>query len=197
MSSSSCPSPDSFSSFRAAFPEWCEEATTTNAAHPAKTAPPSEQLMGLRYVTIRHTVQPTKNVFDISFYYSISEVIILICSGFYEIPLFCHLFTSDLHGASFYNVFPRWLLHRLLLFFCFGSHELDFYCHYRRSLRISTPLSDSACSSSAESSDCESSTSHIQVAGAPVEILPGLFLGNATHSKDARALQKYNIQVSN
>lgn len=112
-------------------------------------------------------------------------------------PLFCHLFTSDLHGVSFCNVFPRWLLHRLLLFFCFGSHELDFYCHYRRSLRISTPLSDSACSSSAESSDCESSTSHIQVAGAPVEILPGLFLGNATHSKDARALQKYNIQVSN
>lgn len=39
---------DSFSSFRAAFPEWCEEATTTNAAHPAKTAPPTEQLMGLR-----------------------------------------------------------------------------------------------------------------------------------------------------
>lgn len=65
-----------------------------------------------------------------------------------------------------------------------------------RSLRISTPLSDSTCSSSAESSDCESSVSHIQVQGAPVEILPGLFLGNATHSKDSRALQKYNIQVS-
>lgn len=55
-------------------------------------------------------------------------------------------------------------------------------------------MSDSTCSS-AESSDCESS-SHIQVHGAPVEILPGLFLGNATHSKDSRALQKYNIQVS-
>lgn len=64
-----------------------------------------------------------------------------------------------------------------------------------RSLRISTPLSDSACSSSAESSDCES-TSHLQVHGAPVEILPGLFLGNAKHSEDSRALQKYNIQVS-
>lgn len=57
-------------------------------------------------------------------------------------------------------------------------------------------MSDSTCSSSAESSDCESSVSHIQVQGAPVEILPGLFLGNATHSKDSRALQKYNIQVS-
>uniref|UniRef100_A0A1B0EZW3 Uncharacterized protein n=2 Tax=Phlebotomus papatasi TaxID=29031 RepID=A0A1B0EZW3_PHLPP len=47
-----------------------------------------------------------------------------------------------------------------------------------RSLRISTPQSDSACSSSAESSDCESSThSHsITSNGAPVEILPGLFL---------------------
>lgn len=67
----------------------------------------------------------------------------------------------------------------------------------KRSLRISTPQSDSACSSSAESSDCESSThSHsITSNGAPVEILPGLFLGNASHSEDSRALQKYNIQV--
>uniref|UniRef100_A0A1L8E2X3 Dual specificity protein phosphatase n=1 Tax=Nyssomyia neivai TaxID=330878 RepID=A0A1L8E2X3_9DIPT len=65
-----------------------------------------------------------------------------------------------------------------------------------RSLRISTPQSDSACSSSAESSDCESSThSHsIATTGAPIEILPGLFLGNASHSEDSRALQKYNIR---
>uniref|UniRef100_A0A6B2E806 Dual specificity protein phosphatase n=1 Tax=Phlebotomus kandelakii TaxID=1109342 RepID=A0A6B2E806_9DIPT len=65
-----------------------------------------------------------------------------------------------------------------------------------RSLRISTPQSDSACSSSAESSDCESSTHSHSIAshGAPVEILPGLFLGNASHSEDSRALQKYNIR---
>lgn len=62
-----------------------------------------------------------------------------------------------------------------------------------RSLRISTPHSDSACSSSAESSDCESTT-HPQLTEAPVEIVPGLFLGNASHSEDARALQKYNIK---
>lgn len=62
-----------------------------------------------------------------------------------------------------------------------------------RSLRISTPLSDSACSSSAESSDCESTT-HPQHIDAPVEIVPGLFLGNSSHSEDSKALQKYNIQ---
>lgn len=64
---------------------------------------------------------------------------------------------------------------------------------YSRSLRISTPHSDSACSSSAESSDCESTT-HPQQTDAPVEIVPGLFLGNASHSEDSKALQKYNIQ---
>ncbi|XP_058976240.1 dual specificity protein phosphatase Mpk3 isoform X3 [Musca domestica] len=62
-----------------------------------------------------------------------------------------------------------------------------------RSLRISTPHSDSACSSSAESSDCEG-TSHHGLNEAPVEIIPNLFLGNAMHSNDARALQKYNIK---
>lgn len=62
-----------------------------------------------------------------------------------------------------------------------------------KSLRISTGHSDSACSSSAESSDCESTTHH-SLSGAPVEILPGLFLGNASHSEDSNALQKYNIR---
>ncbi|XP_036326105.1 dual specificity protein phosphatase Mpk3-like isoform X1 [Rhagoletis pomonella] len=62
-----------------------------------------------------------------------------------------------------------------------------------RSLRISTPHSDSACSSSAESSDCESTTHH-NINEAPVEIIPGLFLGNESHSCDSRALQKYNIK---
>ncbi|XP_075162033.1 mitogen-activated protein kinase phosphatase 3 [Haematobia irritans] len=63
-----------------------------------------------------------------------------------------------------------------------------------RSLRISTPHSDSACSSSAESSDCEGTSHHNFNNEAPVEIIPGLFLGNAMHSCDARALQKYNIK---
>ncbi|XP_068149786.1 dual specificity protein phosphatase Mpk3 [Drosophila tropicalis] len=72
-----------------------------------------------------------------------------------------------------------------------------------RSLRISTPHSDSACSSSAESSDCESTTHHHHhhhhhhhsYNEAPVEIIPGLlFLGNASHSGDSNALQKYNIK---
>ncbi|XP_030387121.1 dual specificity protein phosphatase Mpk3 [Scaptodrosophila lebanonensis] len=63
-----------------------------------------------------------------------------------------------------------------------------------RSLRISTPHSDSACSSSAESSDCESTTHHHNFNEAPVEIIPGLFLGNSSHSCDSNALQKYNIK---
>lgn len=71
-----------------------------------------------------------------------------------------------------------------------------------RSLRISTPHSDSACSSSAESSDCESTSHHHHhhhhhhnFNEAPVEIIPGLlFLGNASHSCDSNALQKYNIK---
>uniref|UniRef100_A0A0K8WK77 Dual specificity protein phosphatase n=1 Tax=Bactrocera latifrons TaxID=174628 RepID=A0A0K8WK77_BACLA len=62
-----------------------------------------------------------------------------------------------------------------------------------RSLRISTPHSDSTCSSSTESSDCESTTHH-NINEAPVEIIPGLFLGNESHSCDSRALQKYNIK---
>ncbi|XP_036670977.1 dual specificity protein phosphatase Mpk3 [Drosophila suzukii] len=70
-----------------------------------------------------------------------------------------------------------------------------------RSLRISTTHSDSACSSSAESSDCESTGHyhhhhhHHNYNEAPVEIIPGLlFLGNASHSCDSNALQKYNIK---
>ena len=68
-----------------------------------------------------------------------------------------------------------------------------------RSLRISIPFSDSACSSSTESSDCESSTNYLSEAAVsvePVEILPGLFLGNASHSEDLKSLKKYNIKVS-
>lgn len=63
-----------------------------------------------------------------------------------------------------------------------------------RSLRISTPHSDSACSSSAESSDCESTTHH-QSNEDPVEIVPGVYLGNRQHSIDSQALAKYNIKV--
>uniref|UniRef100_A0A182URH6 protein-tyrosine-phosphatase n=1 Tax=Anopheles merus TaxID=30066 RepID=A0A182URH6_ANOME len=66
-----------------------------------------------------------------------------------------------------------------------------------RSLRISIPFSDSACSSSTESSDCESSTNYLSEAAVsvePVEILPGLFLGNASHSEDLKSLKKYNIK---
>lgn len=62
-----------------------------------------------------------------------------------------------------------------------------------RSLRISTPYSDSVCSSSAESSDCES-TAYPQQTDAPIEIISGLFLGNASHSEDLKALQSYNIK---
>lgn len=62
-----------------------------------------------------------------------------------------------------------------------------------RSLRISIPYADSVCSSSAESSDCEGST-YPQAADAPTEIIPGLFLGNASHSEDLKALQCYNIK---
>lgn len=61
-----------------------------------------------------------------------------------------------------------------------------------RSLRISIPYSDSVCSSSAESSDCEGST--YPQTDAPIEIIPGLFLGNASHSEDLKALQQYNIK---
>lgn len=49
------------------------------------------------------------------------------------------------------------------------------------------------CSSSAESSDCEGSTYPPQ-SDAPTEIIPGLFLGNASHSEDLKALQCYNIK---
>lgn len=65
-----------------------------------------------------------------------------------------------------------------------------------RSLRISTPLSDSACSSSTESSDGESASNYPlePYGGEPIEIVPGLFLGNAAHSEDITKIQKYNIR---
>ncbi|XP_055619150.1 dual specificity protein phosphatase Mpk3 isoform X2 [Toxorhynchites rutilus septentrionalis] len=65
-----------------------------------------------------------------------------------------------------------------------------------RSLRISIPFSDSACSSSTESSDCESTTNYLAepVNVEPVEIMSGLFLGNASHSEDLKSLKKYNIK---
>lgn len=75
---------------------------------------------------------------------------------------------------------------------------IEIFLHFR-SLRISTPPhSDSACCSSAESSDCEGGggggNTHPQMTEQPVEIVPLLFLGNALHSGDARALQRYNIK---
>lgn len=71
-----------------------------------------------------------------------------------------------------------------------------------RSLRISIPFSDSTCSSSTESSDCESTTNYLADQPAvssikpvePVEIEKGLFLGNASHSEDLKSLKKYNIK---
>lgn len=64
-----------------------------------------------------------------------------------------------------------------------------------RSLRISNLQSDSACSSSTES-DGETTGSHSfePFGSEPVEILPGLFLGNASHSEDLTSIQKYNIR---
>lgn len=172
---------DSFSSFRAAFPEWCEEVVATNPTHPAKTAPPAEQLMGLRYISlmvIRFSLAPLCNgsIVASGSLSRISEVIInLFRFLLFLLFFFFFYFRSSTPHPTHNKCIADWLNDQL-----------------NRSLRIST--SDSACSST-ESSDCES-TSHIQVHGAPVEILPGLFLGNATHSKDSRALQRYNIQVS-
>lgn len=72
----------------------------------------------------------------------------------------------------------------------------NWFSYVHRSLRISTPLSDSACSSSTESSDGESASNYPlePYGGEPIEILPGLFLGNAAHSEDITKIQKYNIR---
>lgn len=73
--------------------------------------------------------------------------------------------------------------------------KINFYSSvfFFRSLRISTPYTDSVCSSSAESSDCESNA-YPQHSDAPIEIITGLFLGNSSHSEDLKALQTYNIK---
>lgn len=75
------------------------------------------------------------------------------------------------------------------------TDAISFFSSHR-SLRISTPLSDSACSSSTESSDGESASNYPlePYGGEPIEILPGLFLGNSTHSEDITKIQKYNIR---
>lgn len=77
---------------------------------------------------------------------------------------------------------------------CSPTHATFFFARFR-SLRISTLQSDSACSSSTES-DGETSGSHTfePFGSEPVEILPGLFLGNAAHSEDSTSIQKYNIR---
>ncbi|KAL5283116.1 DUSP6 family protein [Megaselia abdita] len=66
------------------------------------------------------------------------------------------------------------------------------------SLRISSPNSDSACSSSAESSEseinCHTPYHHPRLTEDPIEIISGLYLGNASHSRDEKALQKFKIK---
>lgn len=75
------------------------------------------------------------------------------------------------------------------------SHFLSSRVSACRSLRISTLQSDSACSSSTES-DGETTGFHTfePFGSEPVEIFPGLFLGNAAHSEDSTSIQKYNIR---
>ncbi|XP_052902744.1 dual specificity protein phosphatase Mpk3 isoform X2 [Anopheles moucheti] len=99
--------------------------------------------------------------------------------------------------ANFRQSFPEWcedeVINANLQTGCAATEQLMGL----RSLRISIPFSDSACSSSTESSDCESSTNYLSesaVSVEPVEILPGLFLGNASHSEDLKSLKKYNIK---
>ncbi|XP_050080492.1 dual specificity protein phosphatase Mpk3 [Anopheles maculipalpis] len=99
--------------------------------------------------------------------------------------------------ANFRQSFPEWcedeVINAKLQTACAATEQLMGL----RSLRISIPFSDSACSSSTESSDCESSTNYLSEAAVsvePVEILPGLFLGNASHSEDLKSLKKYNIK---
>ncbi|XP_058063440.1 dual specificity protein phosphatase Mpk3 isoform X2 [Anopheles bellator] len=99
--------------------------------------------------------------------------------------------------ANFRQSFPEWcedeVINANLQTGCAATEQLMGL----RSLRISIPFSDSACSSSTESSDCESTTNYLSEAAVsvePVEILPGLFLGNASHSEDLKSLRKYNIK---
>ncbi|XP_058174145.1 dual specificity protein phosphatase Mpk3 isoform X2 [Anopheles ziemanni] len=99
--------------------------------------------------------------------------------------------------ANFRQSFPEWcedeVINANLQSGCAATEQLMGL----RSLRISIPFSDSACSSSTESSDCESTTNYLSESAVnvePVEILPGLFLGNASHSEDLKSLKKYNIK---
>ncbi|XP_035790526.1 dual specificity protein phosphatase Mpk3-like isoform X1 [Anopheles albimanus] len=99
--------------------------------------------------------------------------------------------------ANFRQSFPEWcedeVINANLQTGCAATEQLMGL----RSLRISIPFSDSACSSSTESSDCESTTNYLSEATVnvePIEILPGLFLGNASHSEDLKSLKKYNIK---
>ncbi|XP_058826572.1 dual specificity protein phosphatase Mpk3 isoform X2 [Topomyia yanbarensis] len=98
--------------------------------------------------------------------------------------------------ANFRQSFPEWcedeVINANLQSGCAATEQLMGL----RSLRISIPFSDSACSSSTESSDCESTTNYLAepVKVEPVEIMTGLFLGNASHSEDIKSLKKYNIK---
>lgn len=71
-----------------------------------------------------------------------------------------------------------------------------------RSLRISPTQPQehlNEASSTEESSDCESGSCQQKDKddpSVPVEILPWLYLGNASHSQDLEVLRKYNIQVN-
>lgn len=107
----------------------------------------------------------------------------------------CHVVCLQDGFSSFRDAFPEWCEENSQnqeMESSRGTTQTDQLMGLR-SLRISTPHSDSACSSSAESSDCESTTHH-QANEAPVEIVPGLYLGNASHSEDSGALQRYNIK---
>ncbi|XP_063709847.1 dual specificity protein phosphatase Mpk3 [Culicoides brevitarsis] len=102
----------------------------------------------------------------------------------------CTLVTLEGGFQTFSERYPEWCENEALLETDYNPTE---QLMGLRSLRISTPFSDSAGTSSTESSDCESGGTH-DLSEAPVEILPWLYLGNEKNSQDLEALQKYNIR---
>uniref|UniRef100_A0A336M0Y7 protein-tyrosine-phosphatase n=1 Tax=Culicoides sonorensis TaxID=179676 RepID=A0A336M0Y7_CULSO len=103
----------------------------------------------------------------------------------------CTLVTLEGGFRHFFETYPEWCENEALLTTEYNPSE---QLMGLRSLRISIPFSDSAGTSSTESSDCESGGFMCDQTQAPVEILPWLYLGNSIHSEDLEALQKYNIR---
>uniref|UniRef100_U5EXJ8 Putative mitogen-activated protein kinase phosphatase 3 n=1 Tax=Corethrella appendiculata TaxID=1370023 RepID=U5EXJ8_9DIPT len=110
----------------------------------------------------------------------------------------CHVVCLEGGYADFRQSFPEWCEDEVVNANVQAAVSASEQLMGLSSLRISMPLSDSACSSSNESSDGETTGQkkfvvQVPICDEPAEIIPGLFLGSFRNCENRKTLEKYNI----